>query len=353
MLFLIFLLIFYSSATPDLPHGHLRHVYLYEFKKGSSLSVAEANIENVYGRDSTSRPTIQRWFAKFRKGDISLEDKAHPGKTPELENDKILEKIQENPRISTREIAESVGFSHTTIENHLHSMGFKPIYGQWTPHNLTDPMKGQRATIAASLLSRYERKSFLPRLITGDEKWIMTANFQRKRQWVGPGVTAAKDVLPDPHQKKFMLSVWWDMKGVIYWELLDNKQTVNAQLYSSQLERLNEKIEEKRPDLKKVILLHDNARPHTAKLTRSTIHSLNWELLPHPPYSPDLAPTDYHLFRSMQHSLDGEHFHDDEDLKKWLQNYFDSKPKIFYERGIRQLPTKWAKIIENNGNYFD
>ena len=100
-----------------------------------------------------------------------------------------------------------------------------------------------------------------------------------------------------------MLCVWWDQKGIIYWELLQPKQTVTADLYSQQLMRLNQALQKKRPftgkGKRKVILLHDNARPHVAKTTRATIESLDWEVLAHPAYSPDLAPTDYHLFRAM------------------------------------------------------
>jgi hypothetical protein len=52
-----------------------------------------------------------------------------------------------------------------------------------------------------------------------------------------------------------------------------------------------------------VILQHDNARQHTANMTKATIQELDWEILPHPPYSPDLASSDYHLFRSLSLSL--------------------------------------------------
>ncbi len=46
-------------------------------------------------------------------------------------------------------------------------------------------------------------------------------------------------------------------------------------------------------------LLHDNAAPHTAKVTKETLEALGFRVLPHPPYSPDLAPSDFHLFRSL------------------------------------------------------
>lgn len=90
-----------------------------------------------------------------------------------------------------------------------------------------------------------------------------------------------------------MLCVWWDQKGIIYWELLEPKQTVTANVYSQQLMSLSLALERKRPlegkRKREVILLHDNARPHVAKTTQARIESLAWEVLPHPAYSPDLA----------------------------------------------------------------
>ena len=67
-------------------------------------------------------------------------------------------------------------------------------------------------------------------------------------------------------------------------------------------------METYKPPYKKVILLHDNIRPHVAMRTKETIIKIGWEVLPHPTYSPDMATSDYHLLRSMEHFLQDTSF---------------------------------------------
>jgi histone-lysine N-methyltransferase SETMAR len=66
---------------------------------------------------------------------------------------------------------------------------------------------------------------------------------------------------------------------------------------------------------KTVLLHHDKVRPHAATATIKTIQKLNFELHPHPPYSPDFAPSDYHLFGSLEKALRGHRFGSDEEVK--------------------------------------
>ena len=94
-----------------------------------------------------------------------------------------------------------------------------------------------------------------------------------------------------------------DQKGVIYYELLKPGETVNTERYRQQMIDLNQALRENRPEyqkrLPKVILLRDNAPSHTAKPVKETIEAFSWEILSHAAYSPDLAPSDYYLFASM------------------------------------------------------
>ena len=121
------------------------------------------------------------------------------------------------------------------------------------------------------------------------------------------------------------------------------------------MSNLAEKLERLRPELanrKGVVFQQDNARPHVSLATRTKLHELGWDVLPHRPYSPDIAPSDYHLFLSLQNSLQGKSFIDLEDVKKHVENFFSSKPAKFYADGIFKLPDRWTKVISNNGSYF-
>ena len=175
-----------------------------------------------------------------------------------------------------------------------------------------------------------------------------------KKQWLDHEALCPK---PELHRKKVMLCVWWDIKGVVYYEVLKPKETINADLYSKQLASLSVALESKRSytgkGRRKVILLHDNARPHVAKTTQTTIERLGWEVLPHPAYSPDLAPSDYHLFRSIEHFFREKTFTDLQSLKKEVDQFFSTKPASFYHRGIHLLPEKWQMVITSEGNYFN
>jgi histone-lysine N-methyltransferase SETMAR len=110
---------------------------------------------------------------------------------------------------------------------------------------------------------------------------------------------------------------------------MEHGQTVNSERYSAMLkDKLKPAI--CRLLSKTVLLHHDIAQPHAAAATIETIHNLNFELLTHTPYSPDLAPSDYHLFGSLKKALQGCRFGSDEEVKQAVHTQLCDQPKTFF-----------------------
>ena len=334
---------------------HFRHILLYYFRKGKNASQAHKKLCAVYGNEALKERQCRNWFVRFRSGDFSLKNAQRSGRPIEVDETHIKATIDSDRHSTTRDIAEKLNVSHTCIEKKLKMLGYVKKLDLWLPHQLKEIHLTQRISICDSLLKRNEFDPFLKNLITGDEKWIVYNNVNRKRSWVMQDEPAQTTSKAEIHQKKIMLSVWWDYKGILYFELMPQNQTINSNVYVQQLAKLNDAIQEKRPVLsnrKGVVFHHDNAKPHTSLVTRQKLLELGWDVLSHPPYSPDLAPSDYHLFRSMQNSLNGKIFNNADDVRSHLIQFFDSKDQKFYERGIFTLPERWQKVIDKNGQYL-
>ena len=129
---------------------------------------------------------------------------------------------------------------------------------------------------------------------------------------------------------------------------------INSNKYCSQLDQLKAALDKKHPELvnrKRITFHQDNARPHVSLMTRWKLSNLGWEVLIHLPYSPDIAPLDFHLLRSLQNSLNGKNFYSLENCKRHLEQFFAQKDKKFWEDGIMKLPEKWQKVVEEKGEY--
>jgi histone-lysine N-methyltransferase SETMAR len=131
--------------------------------------------------------------------------------------------------------------------------------------------------------------------------------------------------------------------------VLPDGYNVTADLYCQQLDRVAQKLKGKHD---RIYFLHDNARPHIAKSIREKLLRLGWVIIPHPPYSPDLGHTDYHLFRSLSNQLSEKKFNDESNLKTDLADFFSQKSRDFYERGIFSLPERWQRVVDSDRVYI-
>jgi histone-lysine N-methyltransferase SETMAR len=85
---------------------------------------------------------------------------------------------------------------------------------------------------------------------------------------------------------------------------------------------------------KKILFHHDNAPAHTYTVVAAKLMELGFQLVPHPPYSPDLAPSDYYLFSNMKKWLAGIRFYSNEEVIAETNAYFTELCQSYYSEGI-------------------
>jgi len=99
-----------------------------------------------------------------------------------------------------------------------------------------------------------------------------------------------------------MATVFWDRKGVLLIEFMEPGTTITSETYCESMKKLRRANENKRRGMltSGVVLLHDNAHPHTAARTQALLQKFRRDLFDHPPYSPDPTLSDFHLFSRMK-----------------------------------------------------
>ena len=204
-----------------------------------------------------------------------------------------------------------------------------------------------RMQVRQDLLKKYEAEgdSFLDHIITGDETWCHHYDWESKRQsteWRHVNSPSKKKVKMLPSEGKVMCTVLWDRKRVILLDFLEPGQTINSYRYIATLTKLKTRISRVRPEKKTTFLLqHDNAKPHTSLKTVEHIVNLGWTVIPHPLYSPYLAPSDVHLFRPMKDGLRGQHLPSNEAVVRAVKQWATSAGADFYKHGMQALLHCW------------
>ena len=312
------------------------------------------------GSGAVSESTCRRWVTQFNNGDFNVEDLQRSGRPSMNIDDAILQQLDLDKYSTCRSIALELAISPETARNHLIQMGKRYLCNRWIPHLLSPEQMANRERICNELLAKQSAFDFLGQLVTMDESWIYWDNggSQHHRSWRGEGDNPPVEVRRVLTPRKHMISVFWDCKGVLLMEVLPHGQTITADTYCQQLDRLVAAIQQKRRRLmgggaQQITYLHDNARPHTANKTVNKLQEIGFSVLPHPPYSPDLAPSDFYLFSPMKTALRGRNYNSAEEVQVVLERWIEEKPRSFFTKGIRKLPERWEKCVAHNGQYFE
>jgi [histone H3]-lysine36 N-dimethyltransferase SETMAR len=348
----------------DIADNVFRQKAVIEFltKEGIAAKNISDRLNVVYGESSLSFRSVKRWVAYFKDGNTTICDKMRSGRPPSAatagNKATVDELIRSDRRVSCRIIADSVGISIGTAHTIVAELGYSKVCARWVPRQLTDELKLNRFNICTDLLQRYasEGCAFMNRIVTGDESWAHHYEPETKRQsmqWHHIGSPTPKKFKLAPSAGKVMITVFWDVQGVLLIDFLPKGETINSVRYQETLKKLAVAIRRKRPTLQNVILHHDNARPHTAHATSDEIAAKGWTVLPHPPYSPDLAPSDFFLFGPLKDFLRGQRFNSDDEVKAAVRSWFRQCEPTFFSNGFIQWKNRWDKCVARRGDYIE
>ncbi|UYV79170.1 hypothetical protein LAZ67_17001333, partial [Cordylochernes scorpioides] len=262
---------------------------------------------------------------------------------------KITDLIKENPRTTLLELEQDTGISKTTIGRIVtEDLRLKKTPAKFIPRFLTNEQKLCRLATCEDMLEMTRTDpEWKDKIITGDETWVYGYDPETKRQsaeWRGQGEPRPKKSRILKSRNKVLLVAFLDNKGIVHHEYLPAGQTVIKEMYLSILRRLREAIRKKRPEKwtnGDWILHHDNARPHTAHLVTSFLAKNGTEILPQPPYSPDIAPNDFFLFPKLKAVLKGRHFDTREDIIEKSLLALKSIPKEAYKNCFDNWEKRW------------
>lgn len=337
--------------------------FLTKFGKGPSE--IEADLRKVYGESTLPSSTIKRWAAEFKRGRENFEDDPRSGRPSTAVTDENVAKIEQlvrsDRRIKIKEIEREVPISHGSIVSILHGqLNLSKVCARWVPRLLTREQKEIRSTMSLELMHKfdYDPNDFCVRIVTGDESWIYWYDPETKemsKQWVTKGSKPPVKAKVVKSAVKTMLTLFFDAEGWLLADFLEKGRTITGQYYSEILQKLHDAIKEKRRGKlpRGVLLLDDNAPVHRAGVVLDALRDLQWTRLNHPPYSPDLAPSDFRVFPDLKKTLKGIRFESQSEVEVAVMRWLDDQPKSYWEKTINDCRQRWQTCFNYSGDYVE
>lgn len=343
----------------------IRVLIAYCFKKNMSAIDTTNEINGVLRPNTVTYSCVTKWFRNFRMGRTSFDDLPRSGRPTDVTTEEnvvaVRDLITKDPRITLNQMSEVLKISGERIHNILHKcLGARHLCVQWVPHTLTLEQMQIRLKMCQENQKKFELEgpSIINRLVTGDETWVYfyeNLSSREAKVWVLDGDSIPKEPKAEIHVKKIMYAVFFRSTGIVKVIKLGKGERITKEWYTNIcLPRVFAAISESRPKcgVKGIILHHDNARPHKASLTTEYLNSMGVELLQHPPYSPDLSPCDFWLFKNLKKHLRGRKFVTEEELDTAVFSFFDSIPSEDWRKVYRKWQDRMSRCIAVLGDYF-
>jgi len=202
-------------------------------------------------------------------------------------------------------------------------LNMKHVSAKFTPRLLKEDQRNNCLNVCYDLREQVGNDpQILSKFVARDKTWRYGYNPETKQawsQWKTPNSPKPKTAQQVRSNVKIMLISFFDANGIVHKKFVPPGQTVNQQFYLEMLKRLRKNVQKKQLEMWSSgdwFLHHDNAPAHTALSVQQFLAKNNMTVIPHPPYSPDLAPCNFFLFHRMKRQMKGEGFADVSEVKK-------------------------------------
>jgi histone-lysine N-methyltransferase SETMAR len=169
---------------------HFWHIMFSTLKKVRKLRKLKERFVPCTGRMQSMNESAEKWFSRFRAGNVDLDNAPRSGRPVEVDDDQIKTLTENNPPYTTRVIAGILKISRTAVVEQLHKLGY-----------------GSHLDVCDSLYERNENDPFFKGIVTGDKNWIVYDNVERKRSWGRQCERPLSTPKAELHQKKIMLCI--------------------------------------------------------------------------------------------------------------------------------------------------
>jgi len=190
--------------------------------------------------------------------------------------------------------------------------------------------------------------------VTTDESWLYDYDPETKEKsmkwWQSSSLR-----LKFPSTKilwKFLASIFWYQEGILLIDYLPKVQTINAENHTFLLVQLRDIFKEKRRGevTKGILFLHDNAPAPRTLATQNKLYYLDFHFFHHPPYTPELGLSEYHLFPGLKKQLKFRHFSSDAEVIAAEENWLDGqRSEFFFFEWLEKLAERAKNCIDLRG----
>lgn len=314
------------------------------------------NIE--FGRRAMKSSTIYEKIRLVRCGqDITKPREYHSDRGDEQLVSTIRNLLDEFPFSSVRSISHDIKVPSSTVYYYLTQvLQLKYRITRWLPYKLFDDQLNERVIQSNALFDILDKSKHTGyrNIITGDQTWLLY-QYHPKGKWCVESEEGPELEDTQFSRQKMMITIIWGVWGFYVVDELPQGMSYNSSYFKKYIldELVSKKFDIWPNSFGKKIWLHlDNCRVHNSELITNEIEKSPFKRPPHPPYSPDLAPSDFYLFGNVKRKLEGHSFKSREDLFEKLLEILNEISKEERFKAFEEWKKRCDFVRRNKGIYY-